>query len=317
MAIPDYEELMLPVWRVAGDGQENRIGDVIEHLAKEFQLTDEERNQLLPSGKQTTFANRVHWARGYLVQAGLLEATRRAHFRITDRGRKALSERLTRIDNDYLSKFPEFIQFLGRSRGQRPSPLPATALPPEVGQRPIEAVTQSQTPDELLRATVKQIEAALSKELLDRILAAPPAFFERLIVALLIAMGYGGSREGAGQVVGRSGDGGIDGVIDQDALGLDRVYVQAKRYKGDNSVSEPEVRAFSGSLGAAKASKGVFVTTSSFTQPCINFAERHPSRIVLIDGKLLTALMIRYNVGARIDETLYLKKIDEDLFIDE
>jgi restriction system protein len=317
MAIPDYEELMLPVLRVAGDGQEHRIGDVIEQLAKEFQLTDEERNQLLPSGKQTTFANRVHWARGYLVQAGLLEATMRAHFRITDRGRKALSEGPTRIDNDYLTKFPEFIEFLGRSRGQKLSPPRANEPPSRVGQRPVEALTQSQTPDELLRATVKQIEAALSKELLDRILAAPPAFFERLVVALLIGMGYGGSREGAGQIVGRSGDGGIDGVIDQDALGLDRVYVQAKRYKGDNPVSEPEVRAFSGSLGAAKASKGVFVTTSSFTQPSINFAERHPSRIILIDGKLLTTLMVRYNVGARIDETLYLKKIDEDFFIDE
>jgi restriction system protein len=138
-----------------------------------------------------------------------------------------------------------------------------------------------------------------------------------LIVNLLLAMGYGGSREGAGQIVGRSGDGGIDGVIDQDALGLDRIYLQAKRYKVDNPVSEPEIRAFSGSLGAAKADKGVFVTTSSFTQPSIKFAERHPFKIVLIDGKLLTALMIRYNVGARIDETLYLKKIDKDFFVDE
>lgn len=317
MAIPDYEELMLPVLRVAGDGQEHRIGDVIEQLARDFRLTDEERNQLLPSGKQTTFANRVHWARGYLVQAGLLEATKRAHFRITDRGRKALSERLTRIDNDYLSKFPEFIQFLGRSRGQKPLP-PAAAPNEQFTEIRSPGVTeQSQTPDKSLRATVKQIEAALGKELLDRILATPPAFFEMLIVNLLLAMGYGGSREGAGRTVGRSGDGGIDGVIDQDALGLDRIYVQAKRYKIDNPVSEPEIRAFSGSLGAAKANKGVFVTTSSFTQPSINFAERHPSKIVLIDGKLLTSLMVRYNVGARIDETLYLKKIDEDFFIDE
>jgi restriction system protein len=316
MAIPDYEELMLPVLSVAGDGQEHRIGDVIEGLAKNFRLTDEERNQLLPSGKQTTFANRVHWARGYLVQAGLLEATKRAHFRITDRGRKALSEGLSRIDNDYLAKFPEFIQFLGRSRGQKPFPPAANEQPMGIRRPPV-AAEQPQTPDELLRSTVKQIEAALGKELLDRILAAPPAFFEMLVVNLLLAMGYGGSREGAGQIVGRSGDGGIDGVIDQDALGLDRIYIQAKRYKVDSPVSEPEIRAFSGSLGAAKANKGVFVTTSSFTQPSINFAERHPSKIVLIDGKLLTALMIRYNVGAQIDETLYLKKIDEDFFVDE
>ena len=163
---------------------------------------------------------------------------------------------------------------------------------------------------------MRQIETALKKELLDRILAAPPAFFERLIVALLLAMGYGGSREEAGKIVGRSGDGGIDGVIDQDALGLDRVYVQAKRYRAENAVSEPEIRAFSGSLGAAKANKGVFVTTSYFTQPAQNFAERHPCKIVLIDGERLAALMIRHNVGIRIDETLYLKKVDEGFFED-
>jgi restriction system protein len=164
---------------------------------------------------------------------------------------------------------------------------------------------------------VGQIDAALRKELLDRIIAAPPTFFERLIVTLLLAMGYGGSRVDAGQIVGRSGDGGIDGVIDQDALGLDRVYVQAKRYAVDNPVSAPEIMAFSGSLGAAKASKGVFVTTSYFTQPAESFAERHPLRIVLIDGEQLAALMIRHNVGARIDETLYIKKVDEDFFAEE
>ncbi len=169
----------------------------------------------------------------------------------------------------------------------------------------------------MLRSTILQIESALQRELLDRILTAPPAFFERLIVSLLLAMGYGGSRQDAGQTVGRSGDGGIDGIIDQDPLGLDRLYVQAKRYAPENGVSEPEIRAFSGSLGAAKASKGVFVTTSYFTQPSQTFAERHPFRIVLIDGEQLAALMIRHNVGARIDETLHLKKIDEDFFVDE
>ena len=163
---------------------------------------------------------------------------------------------------------------------------------------------------------VNQIEAALRKELLTRIIAAPPAFFEGLIVTLLLAMGYGGSRADAGQIVGRSGDGGIDGVMDQDALGLDRLYRQAKRYDVDNGVSEPEIRAFSGSLGAAKANKGVFVTTSYFTRPALNFAERHPFRIVLIDGEQLAALMIRHNVGARIDETLYIKRVDEDFITD-
>jgi len=310
MAIPDYQALMLPTLKVAGDGQEHRISDVVNQLAVEFGLTEEERQQILPSGKQHTFANRVGWAKTYLIQGGLLEATKRAHFKITQRGRKVLSEDLSSIDNEYLSQFSEFNQF--RERGRLP-----------VGTESTDAVEAStipqpaETPDELLRSTARQIETALRKELLGRILAAPPAFFESLIVALLLAMGYGGSREEAGKTVGRSGDGGIDGVIDQDALGLDRVYVQAKRYAIQNPVSEPEIRAFSGSLGAAKADKGVFVTTSYFTQPAHIFAERHPFKIVLIDGERLAALMIRHNVGVRIDETLYLKKMDEDFFLEE
>ena len=310
MAIPDYQTLMLPILKIAGDGQEHRISDVVDQLARDFQLTDEERQQLLPSGKQTTFANRVHWAKTYLGQAGLLEATKRAHFRITDRGRKVLAQGPLRIDNEYLSQFTEFIQFRERNR------VPGTPVSPNAAEITV-APVQTQTPDELLRNTVNQIETALRKELLDRIIVAPPAFFENLIVKLLLAMGYGGSREDSGRIVGQSGDGGIDGIIDQDALGLDRVYVQAKRYAIQNAVSEPEIRAFSGSLGAAKANKGVFVTTSYFTQPAQSFAERHPFRIVLIDGEQLAALMIRHNVGVRIDETLYLKKVDEDFFIDE
>ncbi len=310
MAIPDYQTLMLPVLKVAGDGQEHRIGDVVNQLARDFGLTEEERQQILPSGRQATFANRVGWAKTCLVQAGLLEATKRAHFKITDRGKKSLAEGPPRIDVEYLLQFAEFVQFKERGR------LPGTEASTNVGETP-SVPLQSETPDELLRSTVKQIETALKKELLDRILAAPPAFFESLIVALLLAMGYGGSREEAGKIVGRSGDGGIDGVIDQDALGLDRVYVQAKRYVTENAVSEPEIRAFSGSLGAAKANKGVFVTTSYFTQPAQNFAERHPFKIVLIDGERLAALMIRHNVGVRVDETLYLKKMDEDFFADE
>jgi restriction system protein len=310
MAIPDYQTLMLPVLRIAGDGREHRIGDVVNQLARDFRLTTEEQQQVLPSGRQLTFANRVGWAKTYLIQAGLLEATKRAHFKITDRGKKSLAENPSRIDVGYLSQFAEFLQFKERGR------VAGDEAVVNVGES-LAVLPQSETPDELLRSTVKQIETALKKELLDRILSAPPAFFERLIVALLLEMGYGGSREDAGKIVGRSGDGGIDGVIDQDALGLDRVYVQAKRYIAENGVSEPEIRAFSGSLGAAKANKGVFVTTSYFTQPAQNFAERHPFKIVLIDGERLASLMIRHNVGVRIDETVYLKKMDEDFFADE
>lgn len=310
MAIPDYQTLMLPVLRAAADGQERRIADVTDQLARDFALTEDERQQILPSGTRATFVNRIGWAKTYLAQAGLLESTKRGHFRITDRGRQVLAEAPSRIDNEFLSRFAEFVEFLERGRRPRADPSADIVEPPA-------APPVAETPDELLRSIVMQIEAALKKELLERILAASPAFFEGLIVALLLAMGYGGSREEAGRIVGRSGDGGIDGVIDQDALGLDRVYVQAKRYVVENAVSEPEIRAFSGSLGAAKANKGVFVTTSHFTQPAHAFAERHPFKIVLIDGERLAALMIRHNVGVRIDETLYLKKVDEDFFVDE
>lgn len=308
MAIPDYQTLMLPLLKAVKDGNEHRVGDITQQLAQEFQLTQEERQQLLPSGTQTTFANRVGWAKSYLIQAGALEGTKRAHFRITDRGREVLDSSPSHIDNEYLLRFEEFVAF--RNRGKTPE-TPSQTL------AELAEPSQVQTPDELIRSTLKQMEAALAKELLDRILAASPAFFESLIVKLFIAMGYGGSREDAGQIVGKSGDHGIDGVIDQDSLGLDRVYIQAKKYAKNNSVSEPEIRGFSGSLGAAKANKGVFVTTSTFTQPARDFAERHPFKIILIDGEQLTALMIRHNVGARIEQTLHFKRIDEDFFLDE
>ncbi len=223
-----------------------------------------------------------------------------------------------RITVEFLLQFPEFAAFRARTHAGTDEPAQAGG---NVGAqtRAIAADILNQvssTPDELLRNTVKELETALRKDLLDRILAAPPHFFESLIVDLLVAMGYGGARE-AGRVVGRSGDGGIDGVIDQDALGLDRVYLQAKRYATGNAVSAPEIHAFSGSIGAAKASKGVFVTTSYYTQPAIAFAERHPFRIVLIDGEQLGELMIRHNVGTRIDETFHIKKVDEDFFAEE
>src|SRR5258708_35906170 len=205
MAIPDYQTLMLPVLKVAGDGQEHRIGDVVNLLARVFGLTDEEQQRILPSGKQAIFANRVGWAKTYLVQAGLLGATKRAHFKITDRGKNALAEAPQRIDVEYLSQFAEFVQF--KERGK----LPGTEASTSAGETP-PLPLQSETPDELLRSTVKQIETALKKELLDRILAAPPAFFESLIVALLLAMGYGGSREQARKIFGRAGDGGVERV---------------------------------------------------------------------------------------------------------
>jgi restriction system protein len=252
---------------------------------------------MLPSGRQSLLYNRVHWAKTYLSQARLLEITRRGYFKITDRGLDVLRQKPESLNVKFLEQFQEFRDFKIRAKqSQESGSSEATVSTEAHGLQQDSAILA--TPDELLRETVSGMESVLARELLERILMAPPVFFENLIVTLLLSMGYGGSREEAGRAIGRSGDGGIDGVIDQDPLGLDRVYVQAKRYGVDNGVSEPEIRGFSGSLGAAKGNKGVFVTTSYFTKPAYQFAERHPFKMVLIDGAQLAALMIRHNGGA-------------------
>ena len=300
--VPDYQSLMLPVLRAAAAG-EQRIGAVVQRLGEELGLSEAARAALLASGRQTIFANRVHWAKTYLAKAGLVEATRRGHFRLTQRGADVLAASPERIDNRFLSRFEEFRQFSDRS---------AQSTDDEVVAEPADAAEQ--TPDEIMRAAHRRIEAALAEDLLDRVRAAPPDFFERLIVNLLLAMGYGGSAADAGRALGRSGDDGVDGVIDQDALGLDRVYIQAKRYAAGNSVGPGAIRDFFGSLDRHKAAKGLFVTTSGFTSSARETADYLSKRIVLIDGEQLTRLMIRHNVGCRIEEVLHVKKVDEDFF---
>jgi restriction system protein len=296
---------MLPVLRSA-DAGEVKISEVVDLLADQFNLTEDERAQLLPSGKQTTFANRVHWAKSYLGKAALVELTRRAHFRITARGRDILANPPERIDIRFLGRFPEFAGFRGDSEGRdRAGDASAAA----------EAVqTIGLTPDEMIRTAHNQLDEELGQELLGRVIAAPPEFFERLIIQLLIAMGYGGSAAEAGRALGKRGDGGVDGVIDQDALGLDRIYVQAKRYTAGSNVGSGDIRDFFGSLDRFKAAKGLFVTTSGFTPSARETAEFLSKRIVLIDGRLLAKLMIRYNVGCRVEETIHLKKLDEEFF---
>lgn len=303
MAIPDYQSLMLPVLSASCAG-ETKIGAVVERLAEILGLTDDERSQLLPSGKQTIFANRVHWAKTYLGKAGLVESTRHGHFRITPRGRETLDSKPLRIDNNYLSQFNEFEKWRGVEQqvaGDARSPIPAI-------------VHQKDTPDEIMRAAHRQIDTSLAQELLDRIRSAPPDFFERLIVTLLLSMGFGGSVADAGRAIGRSGDDGVDGVIDQDALGLDRVYIQAKRYASGNNIGSGAIRGFFGSLDHHKASKGLFVTTSAFTSSAMETLQSLSKRIVLIDGNQLAKLMIRHSVGCRVEDTLQIKKIDEDFF---
>jgi restriction system protein len=275
-------------------------------MADRFGLSGEERERLLPSGRQTLIGNRTHWAITYLAKTDLLERTRRGFVRITERGRATLSERPVRIDLKYLSRFPEFGAFHARRNTQANGDEPVLELVEKKGA----------TPDELIRSAHAQIDAALREELVSRILTSPPAFFERLIVRLLVAMGFGGQYGASAEAIGRAGDGGLDGVIDQDALGLDRVYLQAKRYARDNAVGPNAIRDFFGSLDIAKAAKGVFITTSTFTRSARETAERLGKRIVLIDGEQLAALMIRYDVGVRIEETFHIKKVDEDFFLE-
>src|SRR5271166_239248 len=304
MAISDYQSLMLPVL-VASSKGEVRIGFVVEELADQLALTPEERSELLPSGKQTIFSNRVHWAKSYLSKAHLVEITRRGHFKITERGQKLLENHPSHIDNRLLMQFEEFRQF--RERSNEADESANQAVLPSIED-------QKQTPDESMRTAHRQIETALAQDLLDRIREAPPDFFERLIVNLLLSMGYGGSAENAGRTLGRSGDDGVDGVVDQDALGLDRVYIQAKRYAAGNNIGPAAIRDFFGSLDRHKATKGLFVTTSTFSASAKETADLLSKRIVLIDGEHLARLMIRYNVGCRIEEVLHIKKVDEDFF---
>jgi restriction system protein len=307
MSIPDYQSLMLPVLLASLEG-EIRIGDCVERLAEKLALTPEARAELLPSGKQTVFSNRVHWAKTYLSKAGLLESTRRGYFKITPRGQQVLESNPARIDVKYLSQFDEFQEFKERSKLAQGVEDQNPAEP--IGPREIAA----KPPNEIMLAAHRQIESALAQDLLDRISSAPPDFFERLIVTLLLSMGFGGSSAEAGRALGRSGDDGVDGVIDQDSLGLDRIYIQAKRYALGNHVGPNAIRDFFGSLDLNKATKGLFVTTSTFSPSATKTAESLGKRIVLIDGEQLAKLMIRHNVGCRVEDTLHIKKIDEDFF---
>jgi len=310
--IPDYQSLMRPVLVCAAAG-ETRIGDAVEHLANKLGLTPDERSELLPSGKQSRFANRVNWAKSYLAKAGLVENTRRGYFRITPRGQAALADAAATINNAYLDQFKEFQDFKAKVN-EADGTASGMATAPVLASAPFGAPVDTETPDEALRKAHSAITGALAADLLDRVRKAPPAFFEKLIVELLLAMGYGGTSEEAGRALGQSGDDGVDGVIDQDPLGVDQIFVQAKRYSEGNNIGAGAIRDFYGALSLKKAHKGIFVTTSAFSQPAVDTARGLGSRIVLIDGLQLSRLMIRYNVGCRDEDVLHLKKVDEDFF---
>ena len=305
MAVPDYQSVMLPLLQFAAkNGGEISTSEAVEALAKELGLTEDDLKEMLPSGIQSTFVNRVGWASTYMKKAGLLEATRRGFYRITDPGKDLLKKQPKTINVKLLKQYPEFLEFQ-QLKGTRS------------GDKGIESKGTSDvstaTPSEALESAYENLRDELADELLGRLKKISPAFFERVVVELLVKMGYGGSRADAGKAIGRSGDGGIDGIIKEDKLGLDVVYIQAKRWD-NNPVGRPDVMQFAGALQAQRANKGIFITTSRFTDDARSYVSQIGSKIVLIDGEQLTSLMIEHDVGVSMVSLYPVKKIDSDYF---
>lgn len=301
MPIPSYQDIMLPLLKFTADRKEHSKDQAVEHISSLFRLTEEEKQALLPSGHQTVIGNRTGWARTYLKMAGLLEYTRRGHFKITDRGLEALEKNPPRIDVKYLEQFPEFLEFRAKRREETESDEEKEGL---------------KTPEELIEEGYRRTTEGLLQDLLTEVRKASSSFFERLVIDLLLKMGYGGSVRDAGQNIGRTGDGGIDGIIKEDKLGLDSIYIQAKRWE-TGAVGRPEIQSFVGALAAHKGTKGIFITTSDFTKDAREYVPKVNTNIVLIDGKRLAELMIEHNVGVSISRTFAIKKIDTDYFTEE
>jgi restriction system protein len=301
MSVPDFQSITLPVLQLAAHG-EVHTRDAIEKLADQFELTAEEREELLPSGQQTRFSNRVYWAIVYLQRGGLIERRARGVYAITDLGHKVLAAPPERIDRRFLS------QFAGVQEFERKKPKDDSEIPSSL------SISPAGTPEERIETAIDELDEALRGSLLDRILTMTPAGFEKLIVDLMLGMGYGAG--GSGRHLGRTADGGVDGIINEDVLGLDVIYLQAKRYAPGNTIGVEKIREFAGALDEKGATKGVFVTTSQFAAPARQYAERSPKRLILIDGDELTSHLVRYGVAVRTYQTLELKKLDIDYFED-
>ena len=311
MPIPTYQELMLPLLRLLGRGEISRQ-DAVQRLTEEFALTPEEASQRLPGG-QTVIYNRTGWAKTELVKAGLAQQPQRGMFAITDRGRTLLADPPAAITRAYLVKhYPEFRAYIEASQQRQAATREEVAgVPVDLAADPIGA-----TPDEQIDTAAKTLMLALEEDLLERIRTVHPSDFEQIVVDLLIAMNFGGGAPEMGQRLGRSGDGGIDGVIHEDALGLDAVYIQAKRYQDGNTVGAPVLQAFVGSLVGNRANKGVFVTSSRFSAAAKEYVRTIQHRVVLIDGEELARLLVRHGVGVREHRRIIIQKIDEDYFAD-
>ena len=302
MPIPDFESLMLPVLKALSDGLETRTSEVRARVADAEGLTQGEVQKLLPSGRQPVFTNRAAWAVTHMKRAGLVESVQRGVYKLTAEGKRVLSQVPTRVDTKFLKSYPAY---KWSRKDQSPENTDTESVASDDG---------TATPEEVLDRAVEELRQALEMDVLDRVRDAEPKFLEKVVVDLLIAMGYGGGDAAMGQVTGRSGDGGIDGTIREDALGLDEVHIQAKKYAADNAVGEGDLRNFAGAIDRVRATKGVFVTTSRFTDDAKDFVKQSPKRIVLIDGEELARLMVKHDVGVRTRIKHEVKRIDEDYF---
>jgi restriction system protein len=306
MTIPTFEQIMPVILNLAAKSEQIAIRHCMDDVADHFNLTEEEREQTLPSGKQKILYNRTYWASFDLLKAGLLEKRQRGIYAITERGREVHSTDIDKLSRQYLSCYPEYAEYLSPNKKD-------DASEPEI----ISIESSTLTPQERIEKAYRELHQILKAELMERILSCSPEFFEKLIIDLMIGMGYGGSLKEAAEHVGKSKDSGIDGVINEDKLELDRIYLQAKRYASQNTVGRPELQGFAGSLLGRGANKGVFVTTSSFTKGATDYVENLPQRIVLVDGDKLTTLMIKYGVGVRMEQRFELMKADEDYYIED
>ncbi len=304
MPIPDFQSIMLPLLKLLEDAIPHHVRELRPVLEEHFSLTEEERNELLPSGRQRRFENRIGWALTHLKNAGVIHNAQSGVYQLTQRGREVLSSNPTRIDLHLLDQFEEHLEF----RRRRSAAI-------NINNEQVENEQSVQTPREILERAHQTLRESLARELLDSILNASPSFFEQLVVELLLKMGYGGSRQDAGQAIGRSGDGGVDGIIKEDKLGLDVIYVQAKRWQG--TVGRPEIQAFAGSLEGYRARKGVFITTSQFSAEAKDYVSRIEKKIVLLDGQQLSELMIDHDLGVAIEDTYIVRRVDSDYFSEE
>ncbi len=302
MPLPDYQTFMLPLLQFAADCKEHTLREAIDTLSDKFNLTETERTELIPSG-QTRIYNRLGWTATYLRKAGLLSSAARGKFKITKRGLDVLKKAPSKVDVHFLTQFPEFVEF--RARRERETNHKETSVSVE---------ESTQTPDEIMDAAYQTLRQSLVDEILRTLKTCTPAFFERLVVDVLVKMGYGGTRQEAGKAIGKSGDEGIDGIINEDRLGLDVIYIQAKKWDKDNSIGRPEIQKFAGALMGQKAQKGIFITTSTFTKEAREYAGQIGSKIILIDGIMLAQLMIDYNVGVNLVASYELKRLDSDYF---